>query len=82
MPTAHKAISSAFVAVAEGPGQVIFSFNDDVGRFAVHNSTSPTGIPGGHRVLADTPYKLDLVTGEVLHLAGRGIATVSAATLV
>jgi hypothetical protein len=83
MPTAHKAISSIWTAVAQGPGEVIFSLDEDYGRFAIHTSTDPSGITtSGHKQPPEVPFVLTLESGEVLHLRGRGSATVSAKTLV
>jgi len=82
MPTAIKSISAAWTPVAQGPGEVVFSFNDDYGRFTLHSSSDPAAIAGGHKQPPDTPFKLTLASGDFLHLRGRGVATVSATTLI
>jgi len=82
MPTAIKSISAAWTPVAQGPGEVVFSLNEGYGQFTVHNSTNPAGITTGHKQPPETPFTLTLETGDVLHLRGRGTASVSATTLI
>lgn len=82
MPTAKKSVSAAFAPVAEGPGDVVFSFDDDYGSFTVHTSSNPAAIVGSHKQPPETPFTLTLASGEYLHLRGRGTATVTAETIV
>lgn len=81
MPTQIKSIGALFAPVAQGPGEVVFSFNDDFGRFSIHGSTDPAGIVASHKQPTEVPYTVNLAAGDVLHLRGRGTATVSGTTL-
>lgn len=80
MPTQVKSVGPNWVPVAQGPGEAVFSFDDEYGRFTVHGSADPAGIVSGHKQPPQTPYTITLATGDVLHLVGRGTATVTAAT--
>lgn len=82
MPTATKPLGPAFVAVAQGPGEAVFSFNDSYGSFSIHTAADPAGIVAWHKQPPETPFTLTLAFGEYLHLRGRGTASVSAATIV
>lgn len=82
MPTQRKTIGANWTPVAQGPGEVVFSFDDEYGRFTTHGSADPAAIVSGHKQPSETPFTITLATGEFLHLRGRGTATVSAATLI
>lgn len=82
MATATKSVSSAWVAVAQGAGDVVFSFDDAPGEFTVHSASDPAAIVAGHKQPKETPFSMTLQAGEYLHLRGRGTATVTAGTLV
>lgn len=75
-------LSSAFVPVAVGPGEVIFQFDSEPGEFAKISSVDPSGIVGGNKRGREDPVSIQLLTGEYLHLRGRGAAYVTAPTLV
>lgn len=82
MPTAKKALGPNFAPVAQGPGEVVFSFDSDYGSFTKHTSDDPAAIVAWHKQPPETPFTTTLATGEYLHLRGRGTASVSAATIV
>lgn len=82
MATSQKNLGADWAPVAQGPSDVVFSFDDEYGRFTVHDSASPAGIVSGHKQPPETPFKLTLATGQFLHLRGRGTATVSGETLI
>lgn len=79
MPTQSIALSSAWTFVADGPAEVVFSFEDETGWFAVHTSSNPAGIANGHKHVANVPFTIKLGPGDFLHLRGRGTANVSEA---
>lgn len=79
MATAKKTVTSSWAAVAQGPGSVVFSFLDEYGSFTIHGASDPSGITSGHKQPPETPFTVTLLTGEFLHLRGRGSASVSAA---
>ena len=82
MPTANYTASATFQPVASGPGLVNFTFNYHAGRWTVHTSTDPAGITASHEWVKGLPLERELASGEHLHVRGRGVVTVSAATLV
>ena len=82
MPTAQKSVSAVFTPVAEGPGEVVFSFDSEYGHFTVHGSSDPAGIVAWHKQPPETPFSINLASGDFLHLRGRGTAAVTAETLV
>lgn len=77
MATQQKNVGAAYIAVAQGPGTVVFSFDTEYGHFTVHGSSDPAGIVSGHKQPPEVPFNIELATGDYLHLRGRGKATVT-----
>lgn len=75
-------LSSAWLPVASGAGNVTFEADDHPLEWTVISSASPAGIVGGIKAEREKQVSLALIAGEYLHLRGRGGVYVIADTLV
>jgi hypothetical protein len=81
MAQTFKTLSASFVPAATGPGLAIFQFSDHPGEWSIHSSVDPAAITVGLKAESGKPESITLLTGQYLHLRGRGEASVIAEVL-
>lgn len=85
--SANRVLTSAFVAVAQGPGDVTFTRQSEAANsafWAISTSATPlsvwngsTGV-SGHYAEQRENVSLTLLAGEYLQLRGPGVVTITA----